>query len=490
MGKNYQSLSPDFRPDGRKWLAARPTEEQLYQTEQFRKSHVPPRNILRFFREQDVGCTVSAQKIYNVIAKIKRNRMLGRNTVEEVLCLSIERSNVLSDIVVAHPTSIAMIRTWPYVLITDTTYKTNKDDSDRKELHSGNNFYVLYILHLLCQMARVQLSINEHSVLKVWLSTCHGDLDTVFLNIDSLIQRQIKIMDELKKAREMVEELGSNCLHYLRKSHSLPCACELVHRRLEINSDIPEQHDRDMDSEMSDLTLLIHEISNYPISKVREVRRLIKGVISPVLPEDHCQPLTTPSETAITRGRRKTNSTKRDKSHWEYVSVAHRKIEKSSGSSSGSGSGSGSGFGPSPRGRGRLPHRGRGRGRGPNSGRSSLSCVVNPNAPSTPFPFNNAFLGSIYECILNWKNVVGDGNCGFRAVSNFLFGDENHWVEIRRRMCFDLHHHMNLYVQLFASVERVTELIRQTNWEEGSAPADYWKDTPDHLYVIANTFNL
>ncbi|KAI5671674.1 hypothetical protein M9H77_12038 [Catharanthus roseus] len=59
--------------------------------------------------------------------------MQGRNTMEEVLCLSVEwgytvfyrnkeDSNVLNDIVIAHPTSIAMIRTWPYVLIMDTTY--------------------------------------------------------------------------------------------------------------------------------------------------------------------------------------------------------------------------------------------------------------------------------------------------------------------------------------------------------------------------------
>ncbi|KAI5675668.1 hypothetical protein M9H77_06618 [Catharanthus roseus] len=78
-----------------------------------------------------------AQKIYNVIAKIKKNRMQKQNMVEEVLCLSAKRdytifyrnckdSNVLSDIVVAHPTSIEMLRTWPYVLIMDTTYKTNK----------------------------------------------------------------------------------------------------------------------------------------------------------------------------------------------------------------------------------------------------------------------------------------------------------------------------------------------------------------------------
>ncbi|KAI5667056.1 hypothetical protein M9H77_16909 [Catharanthus roseus] len=68
--------------------AAKLTEEQLIQTEQFRKNHVPSRNILRFFREQDVGCAVSAQKIYNIVMKIKKNRMQGQNTVEEVLCLS------------------------------------------------------------------------------------------------------------------------------------------------------------------------------------------------------------------------------------------------------------------------------------------------------------------------------------------------------------------------------------------------------------------
>ncbi|KAI5680583.1 hypothetical protein M9H77_01810 [Catharanthus roseus] len=51
--------------------SARLTEEQLQQTEQFRKNHVPPYNILQFFREREVGCA----KIYNVVAKIKRNQM-------------------------------------------------------------------------------------------------------------------------------------------------------------------------------------------------------------------------------------------------------------------------------------------------------------------------------------------------------------------------------------------------------------------------------
>ncbi|KAI5674341.1 hypothetical protein M9H77_14705 [Catharanthus roseus] len=112
------------------------------------------------FEVRNVGCTISAQKIYNVAAKIKRNRMQGRNTVEEVLCLSTKRgytvfhrnreeSNVVSDIVVAYPTLIAMIRTWPYVLIMDTTYKMNKYNMPLLEAigmtPTGKNFTVATI---------------------------------------------------------------------------------------------------------------------------------------------------------------------------------------------------------------------------------------------------------------------------------------------------------------------------------------------------------
>ncbi|KAI5667535.1 hypothetical protein M9H77_17388 [Catharanthus roseus] len=305
--------------------AARLTEEQLHQTEQFRKSHVPPRNILLFFREQNVGCAVRRHIDHDVLAKL--TEMVKDKDAAQRTWLN--------------PFAHKFCRVWISQMLHFGVVTTNRTES-------------------------------EHSVLKVWLSTYHGDLDTMFLNIDSLIQGQIaeikytleisklkekygakssailknlgnkvshlalkKILDELKKAREMVEEPGSNCLHYLRKSHGLPCACECIHRcqylipireedvdifwrRLEIGSNILEQHDRDIDSEMRDLTSLIQEISMGPISKVREVRCLIKGVISPV-DRNH-------------EGRRKTNSTKRDKSHWEYLSVAHRKIGKSSGS--------------------------------------------------------------------------------------------------------------------------------------------------------------
>ncbi|KAI5649321.1 hypothetical protein M9H77_35326 [Catharanthus roseus] len=61
---------------------------------------------------------------------------------------------------------------------------------------------------------------NEHSVLKLWLSTCYGDLDTVFLNIDSLIQSQITdIKSSLENSRTK-EKLNAKSNSILRNISS------------------------------------------------------------------------------------------------------------------------------------------------------------------------------------------------------------------------------------------------------------------------------
>ncbi|KAI5656527.1 hypothetical protein M9H77_25320 [Catharanthus roseus] len=221
----------------------------LKQTEQFRKSHVSSRNILQFF--------------------------FYRNCKE---------SNALSDIVIAHPISIAMIRMWPYVLIMDTMYKTNK--------------YNMPLLEA------------------VGITPKNFIVATAFMQDVSVFWRT-----------------------------------------LEIGVNVPSAHVRDIESEMRDLTSILDEISTCPISKVWKYRRLMKRILCLVLPEDPC-----------------------------------------------------------------------------------------------------------------------DDNCGFRVVANFLFGDENHWSEVRRQMTFDLQLHLNV--------------IQRTQWFDGPAPQEHWLEIPDQLYVIANTFNF
>ncbi|KAI5654645.1 hypothetical protein M9H77_31832 [Catharanthus roseus] len=119
--------------------------------------------------------------------------------------------------------------------------------------------------HMHFGMETTNRAESEHSVLKLWLSTCHGDLDTVFLNIDSLIEGQIadikaslefsktkemhnaksnhifyivsnkishlafkKIWSEITRTVGIYDDPKNKCGHYLRTSHGLPCACKLI----------------------------------------------------------------------------------------------------------------------------------------------------------------------------------------------------------------------------------------------------------------------
>ncbi|KAI5664764.1 hypothetical protein M9H77_24087 [Catharanthus roseus] len=211
------------------------------------------------------------------------------------------------------------------------------------------------------------------------------------------------------------------------------------------------------------------------------MRHLAKGVLNPVLPEDLG---------SLKGGRRRTQQketshigTKRDKSHWEHVSIAHRKIQKSSRSISGSGTGSGSlpssGSGSGSRGRGRPSRAPRERGRGRDRGQSNLSAVKHAS-PCSTFPYTNAFPAFIYPFISNWKNVI-----------DFVFGDEHQWPDVRRRILYELEHSTNLYVNLVGSEEHVNELVHRIHWlGDGPAPYTHWFETLDSLYIIANAFNL
>ncbi|KAI5666152.1 hypothetical protein M9H77_16005 [Catharanthus roseus] len=207
---------------------------------------------------------------------------------------------------------------------------------------------------------------SEHLVLKLWLATCRGDLDTVFLNIDSFIEGQIADIKSSLEYSRLKEKFNAKSNSILKNLDNI----EAFWRILEIDGYHPcsQEKDMDMDSEMHDLADLLDQMSTGTIFVVREMRHFAKGVLSSVLPEDP-------------------------------------------------GSGSGS------CGRGRSPRAPKGRGRGLCSRRSNLSSVVDPS-PCSTFPYNDAFLCFVYLFIENWKNVNGDGNFGYRVVLDFVFGNE------------------------------------------------------------------
>ncbi|KAI5667879.1 hypothetical protein M9H77_17732 [Catharanthus roseus] len=261
---------------------AKLTEEQLIKTKQFRKSYVPPRNILRFFLEQNVGCVVRECCLMLVIGDVF-------NTTYHILCRRHINQNVLAKLTELTKDEEVVLRflngSWKKLLdeINEQRYLRKlsalkmKWKSRLDFLHYlFNNWLNLFAhkfvrcwtkSHMHFGVETTNRTENEYLVLKLWLSTCHGDLDTVFLNIDSLIEGQIadinaslefskskekniaksnyifyivsnkisylalkRIWSEIPRATGIYDDPKNKCGHYLRTSHGLPCACELITR--------------------------------------------------------------------------------------------------------------------------------------------------------------------------------------------------------------------------------------------------------------------
>ncbi|KAI5653214.1 hypothetical protein M9H77_30401 [Catharanthus roseus] len=372
---------------------ARLTDDQLKLTEEFSRCHVAPQNIMASLLEKNSDCVVSKQTIYNARAKMKKKRMEGRNTIEELLhqcnqqgyrCYSrnCEESNVLSDIIVVHPVSILMIRTWPFVLIMDTTNKTNESETTNQPE-------------------------NEHAPLNAWIETRHGDLDTVFLKIDSLIDGQIaEIKPTFEYSQLKEKENDKNNLVIAQLCYNV------IHLALKIIKDEIKEPRR---------SSLIQRICAHT-----GLERHTSFLVHMSYSNDTRCPVSSAPPTIITEGRHKTDSTKRDKLHWEHIQITHAIIEKSRKSGLGLESGTSSS------GRGRPPYvpgdRGIGRSRGRSSRLSSVS--VKDVSVSHEFPYTGDLYKFVYPWIIDWKNVEGDGKCGFTVISYFLYGVQNRWSEV------------------------------------------------------------
>ncbi|KAI5671830.1 hypothetical protein M9H77_12194 [Catharanthus roseus] len=85
------------------------------------------------------------------------------------------------------------------------------------------------------------------------------------------------------------------------------------------------------------------EFSTRPPSEFMELRRAAQNILHHVIPLNSEGPVSRAPPMVINKGRRKTDSTRRDKSHWEHIQIVHARMKKSSEFGSGSGSGSGPG---------------------------------------------------------------------------------------------------------------------------------------------------
>ncbi|XP_004506266.1 uncharacterized protein [Cicer arietinum] len=95
----------------------------------------------------------------------------------------------------------------------------------------------------------------------------------------------------------------------------------------------------------------------------------------------------------------------------------------------------------------------------------------------------------IHKFIDDIIDVGEDGNCGYRAVAALLGMGENFWAFIRQECVIELQEFMSHYEIIYGGQIFVQQLIRNV-YVEHVATLDNWMTLPEMGYVIASKFNL
>ncbi|XP_012856093.1 PREDICTED: uncharacterized protein LOC105975439 [Erythranthe guttata] len=148
--------NPHKYPQGLRSLS-RLTEEQREVTKILKRSHVKPKEILHHLRQMNPDTAASLREVYNESQKIRREEMKGKTVIQHLWHELSEsgyskwhRTNpagdTVQDVMFAHPDSIKLLQLFPYVILMDCTYKTNRYEMPLLEIIGvtpvGRNFTI------------------------------------------------------------------------------------------------------------------------------------------------------------------------------------------------------------------------------------------------------------------------------------------------------------------------------------------------------------
>ncbi|XP_062089769.1 uncharacterized protein LOC133796314 [Humulus lupulus] len=103
----------------------------------------------------------------------------------------------------------------------------------------------------------------------------------------------------------------------------------------------------------------------------------------------------------------------------------------------------------------------------------------------------DAFPKGLQPYIKLVKNVIGDGNCGFRAIADLIgIIDEDGWTKVRKDLLNEIESHLEHYRELYGVHGRIDELIHALSFFDVRAPRERWMTMPDMGHIIASCYNV
>ena len=102
----------------------------------------------------------------------------------------------------------------------------------------------------------------------------------------------------------------------------------------------------------------------------------------------------------------------------------------------------------------------------------------------------DAFPKIFQPFIYRVQNVIGDGNCGFRAIADLLGFGQDGWLQVRKDLLNELHSPLGNYKDLYKASERIEQLTQRLSYFEEFPRNDRWMSIPDMGHLIASRYNV
>ncbi|CAO2837272.1 unnamed protein product [Amaranthus hypochondriacus] len=106
------------------------------------------------------------------------------------------------------------------------------------------------------------------------------------------------------------------------------------------------------------------------------------------------------------------------------------------------------------------------------------------------FPYKEQVPTLMMKNLEKWKNVEGDGNCGFRCVADARYKNEYAWNSVRKELLIEITNHPHTYKCIYGLNlnDSFNIALERIKWEAGEFKKEKWMHADD-LFAIATKFN-
>ncbi|CAN0875140.1 hypothetical protein LINGRAHAP2_LOCUS10663 [Linum grandiflorum] len=187
--------------------------------------------------------------------------------------------------------------------------------------------------------------------------------------------------------------------------------------------------------ELAQWESVVDEVASLGESSIRSCTRLLQYYLHP-----EAEDIREPKENAVPKGRPRRRSNARDPSWFEKVTPRKSKTK------------------------------------GAQSPAGDSSC-----------PYVMYIPPSVRPLLSTWFDPEPDGNCGFRAIAHYYFGDQERYMEIRGYLVHEIEAHWDIYYSMLY-LQTLAQVKDKVGSKSGPCGQDHWMDDID-LLGITTLFN-